>query len=120
MLISIHDSFSVKYVGLHLIAMGAFAGGPIVVCWFVMNLQGHAERSIGTAWIIGFGNTGGIVATFSFLAADAPRYTKGYIICLAVTALGSVAATIYGFLGWRENRKLKAVSEQREDFYHSQ
>jgi hypothetical protein len=105
-LISIHDSFSAKYGAIHLVAMGAFAGGPIVICWVIMNLNGHAERSIGTAWMISFGNTGGIVATFSFLAADAPRYTKGYTICLAV-ALGLVAAILYGLLIWRENKKLK-------------
>lgn len=113
-LISVHDSFSAKYGGIHLVAMGAFAGGPIVICWVIMNLNGHAERSIGTAWVISFGNTGGIVATFSFLAADAPRYIKGYTVCLAVEALGLVAAILYGLLIWRENKKLRTASEQRE------
>lgn len=118
-LISVHDSFSAKYGGINLIAMGAFASGPIVLCWFVMNLQGHAERSIGTAWIIGFGNTGGIVATFSFLTKDAPRYTKGYTVCMAMTVVGLLAANLYGLLLWRENKKLKADSEQREVIYLS-
>lgn len=118
-LISVHDSFSAEYGGIHLIAMGAFAGGPLVLCWFVMNLHGHVERSIGTAWIIGFGNTGGIVATFSFLATDAPRYTKGYTVCLAVSMIGLLAVVIYGFLLSRENRKLRATLEQRKVVYYS-
>ncbi|KAL8787402.1 MAG: hypothetical protein Q9195_007777 [Heterodermia aff. obscurata] len=104
-LISVHDHFSAQYAGIHLIAMGAFASGPIAVCWFVMNLQGHANRSIGTAWMIGFGNIGGIVATFAFLVQDAPKYTKGYTICLAVTMVGLLASGLYGALIWRENRK---------------
>ena len=90
--------------------MGAFAGGPIVICWFVMNLHSHAERSVGTAWIIGFGNIGGIVAIFAFLAADAPKYTKGYTVCLVVTAVGLAAVALYGTLVWRENRKIKAAA----------
>jgi len=118
-LFSVHNSFSAEYGGIHLVAMGAFAGGPIVVCWFVMNLHGHAERSIGTAWIISFGNTGGIVATFAFLAADAPHYTKGYTICIAVVAVGFLATIVYGLLVWRENRKARAASEQGPATYYS-
>ena len=65
------------------------------MCWYVMNLQGHKERSIGSAWIIGFGNTGGIVATFSFLSKDAPAYRVGYAICIGATCLGTVATIGY-------------------------
>ena len=111
-LISIQDSFSAKYLGLHLIAMGALACGPIVVCWFVMNLHGHVTRSIGTAWLISFGNTGGIVATFSFLQADAPKYIKGYTVCLVITVVGALAAIGYGLLVWKENRELKKVAAE--------
>ncbi|MCJ1380519.1 hypothetical protein MMC17_003627 [Xylographa soralifera] len=115
MLISVHNSFSVEYGGLCLIAMGAYAAGPMVICWYVMNLHGHAQRSIGTAWLIGFGNTGGIVATFAFLSTDAPRYTKGYTACLAVTAVGILAVMAYGFLVWLENKRLKATSKEEEE-----
>lgn len=117
MLMSIHNSFSVEYAGICLAAMGAFAAGPLVICWIVMNLRGHAERSIGTAWTIGFGNIGGVVATFAFVATDAPRYTKGYNVCLAVTAVGLVAAILYGLLVWRQNKQLKNSSEQKEAGY---
>ena len=54
---------------------------PIVVCWFNMNLGGHHRRSVGSAWQVGFGNIGGIIAVFAFVAADAPLYVKGYSIC---------------------------------------
>ena len=108
-LITVKRSFHAKYAGLHLIAMGAFSGGPIVLCWLFMNLRGHADRSVGTAWVIGFGNIGGIVATFSFLAADAPLYHTGYTICLVVTVVGMAAASVYLLLVSRENRKLRTA-----------
>jgi len=106
-LLSVHHSFKTQYFAIHLVAMGAFAAGPVIVCWYVMNLRGHVERSVGTAWMIGFGNAGGVVATFSFLAADAPRYHKGYSICMGVTAAGLVAALAYAGVVWRENRRLR-------------
>ena len=93
-----------------------------MVCWYVMNLRGHVERSIGTAWMIGFGNVGGIVATFAFLSKDAPRYISGYAIDLAMTGVGFVSVLLYGLLVWRENRKLKAEPSEfggREKGYKS-
>ena len=90
--------------------MGALAGGLIIICWFVMNLQGHKSRSIGTAWIISFGNTGGIVATFCLLARDAPTYRRGYAICIGATFLGATAILAYLCLLLRANRRRK-VSE---------
>ena len=110
-LMTVHHSFSAEYAGLCLIAMGAFSAGPIIVCWYVMNLKGHEERSIGTAWMISFGNTGGIVATFAFLAKEAPRYHTGYSIVMAFTCLGALAALLYAFLILRENRMMGGNKE---------
>jgi hypothetical protein len=52
-LISVQGSqhFSAQYAALCLVAMGTFECGGHNVCWYVMNLQAHVERSIGTAWI---------------------------------------------------------------------
>lgn len=119
-LMTVHHDFSAQYAGLCLVAMGAFSTGPIIVCWYVMNLQGHLERNIGTAWMISFGNSGGIVATFSFLSKDAPNYHKGYSICMAFTCLGALAAAIYGSLVAKENIKSKAArGEKKEPSYYA-
>lgn len=94
-LLTIHHGFHVRYLGICLVAMGCYSAGPIIICWYVMNLNGHMERSIGTAWMISFGNTGGIVATFCFLAKDAPLYHLGYSICMGVTCVGVLALLLY-------------------------
>ena len=104
-LMNVHHSFSAEYAGICLIAMGAFSAGAAIVCWYVMNLKGHANRSIGTAWMIGFGNSGGIIATFSFLTADAPYYHTGYSICMGSMCICAAAALGYAGLLWMENRK---------------
>ncbi|KAI1759338.1 major facilitator superfamily domain-containing protein [Hypoxylon sp. FL1150] len=97
--------FSVEYAALCLVAMGSTGLGGNIICWYVMNLRGHVERSIGSAWMIGFGNIGGIVATFLFVKKDAPYYHPGYSVCLAMAALCVVSCVGYGFLIWRQRGK---------------
>lgn len=113
-LMTVHHNFSAQYAGLCLVAMGAFSAGPIIVCWYVMNLQGNLERNIGTAWMVSFGNSGGIIATFAFLSKDAPNYHIGYSICLAFTCLGALAAAIYAYLVIMENMRLKSTEASIE------
>ncbi|KAF2679748.1 putative allantoate permease [Lentithecium fluviatile CBS 122367] len=97
-LMSIHHHFPTQYAGLCLVAMGSFSAGIGIICWYVMNLHGHVERSIGSAWMISFGNTGGIVATFTFLAKDAPFYRKGYAICMGAVCVSVVSTIAYAGL----------------------
>ena len=110
-LMSVHGHFSAQYAALCMVCMGGLCAGASIVCWYLMNLQGHVQRSIGSAWIISFGNTGGILATFTFLKRDAPLYHTGYSICLAVTVVGAVASSLYGLLVWRERRAVRQMTE---------
>jgi hypothetical protein len=105
MLISIHDKTHVQYAALFLVTMGTYTAMPLVVCWFNMNLGGHHRRAVGSAWQVGFGNIGGIIATFSFLTKDAPKYISGYSICIAFTILSLLASVTYGIACWAENKK---------------
>jgi MFS family permease len=104
-LISVHDNITVQYAALFLVVMGTYSAMPIMVCWFNMNLGGHHRRSIGTAWQIGFGNIGGIIATYAFLDEEAPLFTKGYSICIAFTCLAGLSCVGYLISLAIENRK---------------
>lgn len=52
-------------------------------------------RSVGSAWQVGFGNIGGIIATYSFLKKDAPFFKPGYSICLGFICLSATSCCIY-------------------------
>ena len=106
---SVHDNTNLQYGALFLVTMGTYTAMPIIVCWYNMNLGGHHRRAIGSAWQIGFGNIGGIISTFAFMAKDAPYFVTGYSICLAFTVLSMVACLIYGFGCWQANRKRDAT-----------
>lgn len=69
-----------------------------------MNLSGHLQRSVGTAWMISFGNTAAFVATFCFLAKDAPSYHLGYLICMGVVCAGVMATVAFAGLVLSEER----------------
>jgi len=115
MLQTIHSGFSSQYAALFLVILGVFTAGPIIICWVTMNMRTHLERSVGTAWMIGFGNIGGLIATFTLPTQDAPYFHSGYAICQAGACLGVATATLYYVLCLRENSKLKRAG--RTDFY---
>ncbi|CAK1362917.1 putative transporter [Cercospora beticola] len=104
-LISVHNNNTVQYAALFLVTMGTYSAMPVIVCWFNMNLGGHHRRSVGSAWQVGFGNIGGIIAVFAFLKKDAPKYVTGYSICIAFTILSIISCIIYGFACWSQNRQ---------------
>jgi MFS family permease len=104
-LISVHDNIQVQYAALFLAAMGCYSTMPFMVCWFNMNIGSHARRSVCSAWQVGFGNIGGIIAVFAFFPADAPTYKTGYSICIAFTILAMVATVLYGWSCISTNRK---------------
>lgn len=75
-----------------------------------MNQNGHTQRSIGSAWMIGFGNTGGIVATFCFQTKDVPHfYHLGYSICMGVTCMGVLAVLLYAGSVILENNRARKI-----------
>ncbi|TLD22448.1 MFS general substrate transporter [Venturia nashicola] len=94
-LLAVHSNQHIQYAALFLCAMGAYSAMPVIVCWFNMNLGGHHRRAIGSAWQVGFGNIGGIIAVFAFLAKDSPRFVPGYSICLAFICLSALSCITY-------------------------
>ncbi|QSZ29834.1 hypothetical protein DSL72_004352 [Monilinia vaccinii-corymbosi] len=104
-LLIVHDNTNLEYAALFLVAMGAYSAMPVVVCWFNMNLGGHHRRGVGIAWQVGFGNIGGIFATYAFVAQDAPEYRKGYGISLGFLCLSAVSCLLYFLAALWDNRR---------------
>ncbi|KAJ6031548.1 hypothetical protein N7540_002280 [Penicillium herquei] len=99
------DNFSPEYLGICFITMGAFSSGAVIICWVLMNMHGHKQRSFGSGFVIGVGNAGGIVAVFCFTTDDAPLYKRGYWILMGITLAGTVTTVLYGLVVARERRR---------------
>lgn len=106
--------FSAEYLGICFITMGAFTSGAVIVCWVMMNMHGHKERSIGSGYVIGIGNAGGILAVFCFTKDDAPQYKRGYWILMGITLAGTVLTLLYALAVARERRS-RARTEDQDD-----
>ncbi|KAI1177742.1 major facilitator superfamily domain-containing protein [Nemania sp. FL0916] len=107
-LLTVHGTknFPTEYAAIVLVGAGSVGIGGHVVCWYVMNLQGHVERSIGSAWMVCFAGFAGILATFTFMKKDSPYYRTGYSINLATSSLCIVAHACYGLIIWRQKRAI--------------
>ena len=97
-LFTIHDNREAEFAGLVLYTMGVICMLPVLICWFSMNMMGHKNRAVATAWQIGIGNVAGIIAPFAYPHSDAPRYHTGYSLGLGCLCLSFVVATAY-FIG---------------------
>ncbi|KAF2266645.1 MFS general substrate transporter [Lojkania enalia] len=104
-LLAVHNHKDVQYGALFLVAMGAYTAMPVIICWFNMNLGGHHRRAVGSAWQVGFGNIGGIIAVYTFLKKDAPRYIPGYSICIAFVCLSALSCLTYFIMCGLANKK---------------
>ncbi|GAB0133001.1 hypothetical protein EsDP_00001421 [Epichloe bromicola] len=100
---AVNDNTNLQYAALFLAAMGAYTAMPIIVCWFNMNLGGHHRRAVGSAWQVGFGNLGGIIAAFVFEQDKGGKsdYSLGYSCCIGFCCVSIVACAIYA-LGCRK------------------
>ena len=63
------------------------------------------RRGVGVAFQIGFGSCGASIATFSYLAKDAPKFINGYCISLGFIGVSALSCTLYFFALIAENRK---------------
>lgn len=109
---TVHHNIHVQYAAMFFVAMGTYAAMPVCVCWFTMNLGGHHRRAIGTAWQVGFGNIGGIIAVFAFVQKDAPRFTTGYSIGIAFACISALSCALYLVACIGQNRKKDRMPQQ--------
>ncbi|KAI0372984.1 major facilitator protein [Pilatotrama ljubarskyi] len=133
-LLVVHDNSKLQYGALYIVPMGALSAMPIALCWFETNREysafalgmeralahwgtvgTHHRRAVGTATQIGFGNIGGIIAAYSFLAKDSPKFIPGYSICLAFTLLAMLAACGYYLAVLAENRRRDRAEAENAD-----
>jgi MFS family permease len=113
-------STNTKYGALFLAGL-APASLAVIVGWCNMNLAGHLRRQTGSAFQVMIGNFGGIIGSYAFPAKDAPRFSMGYWLCVALTLLSVVTTLAYAAGITLENRKRdKNNSTSTEDLTEEQ
>jgi len=95
----------ISYFGTVLTAMGVFPCIPIDLAWVSSNAGGDIKRGVAIAMVNGFGNLGGICASFIFF--DSPRFHVGLA---TIMVLLSVTAVLSLFAMWDCHR----INQQKE------
>jgi MFS family permease len=63
-----------QYGGTFLVGAGIFPTAPIVMGWLANNTGPHYARATATGFQIAFANCAAFIATFTYIATDAPRH----------------------------------------------
>lgn len=112
------DNSAARYIGCFLLAIGIYPNVPQGVAWNGNNIGGSLKRGVGIAMHVGFGNLGGTISGYLFLARDKPRYMPGFgtlLGCQVMALVLSIFMTIYlRRENARRDREYKPPSEYTE------
>jgi hypothetical protein len=84
----------VRYGATFLIASGAYCYGALCNAQVSANVVSDSARAAAIGTNVMFGNVGGLISTWSFLAWDAPNYHIGNGLNLATSGLTLVVSSV--------------------------
>uniref|UniRef100_A0A093V9X1 Putative transporter n=1 Tax=Talaromyces marneffei PM1 TaxID=1077442 RepID=A0A093V9X1_TALMA len=97
-------SLHAQYGALFLFNGGCFMVLPTLWTWLSNNMAGHYKRSWSSAAQIGLGNAGAIVPTMTYVAKEAPAYTRAYSVSLALIVAAGLVMVLTKIGLWWENK----------------
>ncbi|KAA8911743.1 major facilitator superfamily domain-containing protein [Sphaerosporella brunnea] len=108
------DRAAIKYMGVFFGTLGCYPLGPIFLSWGLNNAAGPTIRAVSSGFIVSFGTFGSIIATWTYLPADAPKYRHGHTINLAAQSAAALTAVI-GILycRWENNKRARGERDHR-------
>jgi len=106
----------VKYFGTFLFASGIYPNVPQGLAWNGNNMGGTVKRGVGIAMHVGFGNFGGIVASFVYLPKYAPRFVEGHSILIALLSMSFTLQACMTLYYRRENARRNKEYKQPEQY----
>ncbi|OLL23631.1 High-affinity nicotinic acid transporter [Neolecta irregularis DAH-3] len=101
-----HHNDHVRYFATFLIVSGTYPGIPLTLSWVANNAATETKRTIATPMVICLGHIFSIIGTRIFPRADAPRYKKGFAICLGGALWAAILSLLLSLLlRWQNKRK---------------
>lgn len=97
-----------KYAGVFLFAMGVYPNVAQGAAWQGNNNGGTLKRGVAMAMHVGFGNAGGMIASFVFLPKDSPRFHTGLSILIGLQAMSFILSGLMTLYYRRENARRDA------------
>ncbi|KAF3004478.1 hypothetical protein G7054_g12680 [Neopestalotiopsis clavispora] len=96
---------TVRYAATFFLTSSTFAIGPMSNAQVAAQVISDTSRSMSLATNMTFGNIGGLVATWSYIAWDAPNYHIGNGLNLAAASTILISSTLTLLWMERDNKK---------------
>ncbi|PSK34779.1 hypothetical protein B9Z65_1362 [Elsinoe australis] len=106
----------VRYIGCFFAVSGIYPNVPQGVAWNGNNIGGSLKRGVGIAMHVGFGNLGGVTASYIYLPRDSPAFRTGHSILLGFISMSTVLSIFMTLYLRRENARRDRVYKKVEDF----
>ncbi|PGH16500.1 hypothetical protein AJ80_05185 [Polytolypa hystricis UAMH7299] len=106
-------STGVHYFGCFLVATGLYVCVGLPLAWLPTNLPRFGKRTFATGLQLTMGNISGVMAPFLYTTSDAPRYTMGHAVTLALTGFSAI---IYIFMWYWYKKLNKDRLRGKEDY----
>ncbi|THY29451.1 MFS general substrate transporter [Aureobasidium pullulans] len=104
----------IQYGGTFLVAAGIFPCSPLVMGWLANNLAPHYVRATGTGAQIMIANCAAFIATFTYLAEDAPRYITGHAINIGMLCMSLIITSwLLLYCSWENKKRAKGGRDYR-------
>lgn len=137
------DKSEIKYMAVFFAAAGSFPLGPIMLSWGInskipvsqlckpyhtslapsylltwwllgKDAAGPTVRAVSSAYIVSLGTLGAIVATWTYVPSDAPRYRKGYSINVGSQAAAAVVSLLgIVYARWENRKRARGARDHR-------
>src|SRR5690348_16882368 len=96
----------VQYAGTFIGALGIYPCISNTITCSANNFEGVYARGVALAFIIGWGNLNGIVASNIYRQHDAPRFLPGHAVAIAYEGLFLFGGSLVQHIGLRiKNRR---------------
>lgn len=103
-----------QYVGCFFAVSGIYPLVPLGVAWTGNNIGGSLKRGVGIAMHVGWGNLGGCIAAFMYLAKDSPRFQPGHATLIGFMSMSLVLSLFMTIYFRRENARRDAAYKAPE------
>ena len=80
LLLILNTKPAARYFATFLCLTGVFTTSPMLVAWTIDNTAGPNVHAVSSAYVVSIANLGGILATWTYLLPNAPRYVAGHLI----------------------------------------
>ncbi|KAL2019755.1 hypothetical protein VTK56DRAFT_9199 [Thermocarpiscus australiensis] len=115
---------NIRYMAVYFVTVGAFPGGPGFLSWAMNNSAGPAFRAVTSGYVVTIGTIGGIVATWTYTQADAPKYYIGHsinlggqiaVVCLAIFGIFYCMYENRARAAGKRDHRLDRLSEEEQE-----